>query len=173
MAASIYPVIFKEINDIYCLYISASKGHHMLAKPIAKAAPTAPAPAKSAPTKAPVAAKSSTVKPAAKSAPLKAASAPAVKKVAPPAAPKKVAVPVEVIKLKKSKLVRDSFTMPKEEYAVIETLKLRAGKLGQAVKKSELLRAGIKALAAMTDIQFRAGLSNVPTIKTGRPKHVK
>jgi hypothetical protein len=78
-----------------------------------------------------------------------------------------------VVKVKKPKLVRDSFTMPKDEYAVIDSLKLRAGKLGQSVKKSELLRAGIKALAGLTDIGFKAALSNVPTLKTGRPLHVK
>ena len=76
-------------------------------------------------------------------------------------------------KVKKPKLVRDSFTIPKDEYVVIDSLKLRGGKLGQAVKKSELLRAGIKALAAMSDIQFKAALSNVPTIKTGRPTRAK
>lgn len=80
---------------------------------------------------------------------------------------------VKLAKVKKPKLVRDSFTIPKDEYVVIDALKTRAGKLGQAVKKSELLRAGVKALAAMSDIQFKAALSNVPTIKTGRPKGSK
>ncbi len=92
------------------------------------------------------------------------------------AAPAKPAKPVKApkpVKAKKPKLVRDSFTMPKDEYVVIESLKTRAGKLGQAVKKSELLRAGVKALAAMSDIQFKAALNNVPTIKTGRPKSSK
>jgi hypothetical protein len=92
------------------------------------------------------------------------------------AAPAKPVKPVKAVKpakVKKPKLVRDSFTIPKDEYVVIDSLKLRAGKLGQAVKKSELLRAGIKALAAMSDIQFKAALSNVPTIKTGRPKNSK
>jgi hypothetical protein len=77
------------------------------------------------------------------------------------------------VKIKKTKLVRDSFTMPKDEYAVIDSLKLRAGKLGQSIKKSELLRAGIKALASLSDIGFKAALSNVPTLKTGRPQLVK
>ena len=86
------------------------------------------------------------------------------------AKPVKVAKPAKV---KKPKLVRDSFTIPKDEYVVIDALKIRAGKLGQAVKKSELLRAGVKALAAMSDIQFKVALSNVPTIKTGRPKNSK
>mgnify|MGYP007089547241 CR=1 FL=1 len=76
-------------------------------------------------------------------------------------------------KAKKPKLVRDSFTIPKAEYAVIDSLKERAGKLARSAKKSELIRAGIKALAAMSDIQFKAALSNVPTIKTGRPTRAK
>lgn len=80
---------------------------------------------------------------------------------------------VQPNKIKKPKLVRDSFTIPKDEYVVIDSLKTRAIQLGQAVKKSELLRAGIKALAAMSDIQFKAALSNVPPIKTGRPKKTK
>ena len=59
--------------------------------------------------------------------------------------------PSAVAKPKKPKLVRDSFTIPKAEYAVLAVLKLRAGKLGHAAKKSELLRAGIKVLAGLGD----------------------
>ena len=70
---------------------------------------------------------------------------------------------------KKPKLVRDSFTIPKAEYSVIDDLKQRAGKLSSPVKKSELLRAGIKALAAMSDTAFLTALKLVPAIKTGRP----
>ena len=81
----------------------------------------------------------------------------------------KAVTPAKVEKSKKPKLVRDSFTIPKPEYLVMETLKERAGKLSRAIKKSELLRAGIKALAAMNDAQFLAALQAVPTIKTGRP----
>ena len=76
---------------------------------------------------------------------------------------------VKVDKVKKPKLVRDSFTIPKAEYVVIEALKERAGKLSRAAKKSELIRAGIKALAAMSDAAFLSALAAVPTIKTGRP----
>ena len=72
-------------------------------------------------------------------------------------------------KAKKPKLVRDSFTIPKAEYLVLDTLKERALKLSREVKKSELLRAGIKALAALSDTALLAALSAVPTIKTGRP----
>ena len=76
---------------------------------------------------------------------------------------------IKVEKVKKPKLIRDSFTIPKAEYLVLETLKERAVKLSRAAKKSELLRAGIKALAAMSDAAFLSALAVVPTIKTGRP----
>jgi hypothetical protein len=82
---------------------------------------------------------------------------------------KPVSKPVKVEKAKKPKMIRDSFTIPKTEYLVIDALKERAGKLSRAAKKSELLRAGVKALAAMSDAAFLAALSAVPTIKTGRP----
>lgn len=81
------------------------------------------------------------------------------------AAPK----PEKASRPKKSKLVRDSFTIPKAEYLVLDELKLRAVKLNTAIKKGELLRAGIKALAAMSDGVFLMALKAVPAIKTGRP----
>lgn len=70
---------------------------------------------------------------------------------------------------KKPKLVRDSFTIPKAEYAAIEALKGRALKLGVGVKKSELLRAGLMLLQPLSDARFKAAMASVPTIKTGRP----
>ena len=70
----------------------------------------------------------------------------------------------------KPKLVRDSFTIPKSEYLVLEGLKTRAANLTRPVKKSELLRAGVAVLNAMTDKAFLAALNGVPSLKTGRPK---
>jgi hypothetical protein len=72
-------------------------------------------------------------------------------------------------KAKRVKMIRDGFTIPKDEYQVLEALKLRAASLGTPSKKSELLRAGIKALVAMPDRDLLAALHRVPTIKTGRP----
>ncbi len=76
---------------------------------------------------------------------------------------------VKLDKARKAKLVRDSFTIPKAEYLVLEQLKQRAMQLGAPIKKSELLRAGIKALAAMDSVDYLACLAAVPVIKTGRP----
>lgn len=97
---------------------------------------------------------------------------PASKIVATKTAPKKtekVAKPVKE-KIPKLKMERDSFTIPKAEYAQLYVLKERLVKLGQPAKKSELLRAGIMQLTAMTDTALKAVMSKVPTIKTGRPK---
>ncbi len=70
---------------------------------------------------------------------------------------------------KKPKLVRDSFTIPKNEFAAIEALKARAIALGTSVKKSELLRAGLMALQGLSDAAYKAAVAAVPTLKTGRP----
>ncbi|NIC39656.1 hypothetical protein HA630_01075, partial [Aquabacterium sp. A08] len=59
--------------------------------------------------------------------------------------------PRDADKPKKMKLVRDSFCMPKDEYARLDALKTRALGLSLAVKKSELLRAGLKALDGLSD----------------------
>jgi hypothetical protein len=77
--------------------------------------------------------------------------------------------PIKVEKAAKLKMERDSFTMPKVEYAQFSVLKERLIKLGQPAKKSELLRAGIMQLTAMTDAALKAAMSKVPAIKTGRP----
>lgn len=68
-------------------------------------------------------------------------------------------------KPKKPKLVRDSFTIPKTEYAVLEELKARAARLGRPAKKSEVLRAGVQALAAMADAAFLATVGKLAPAK--------
>ena len=87
-------------------------------------------------------------------------------------APKPAAKAPKADKPKKPKLVRDSFTIPKAEYAVLEALKERAAKAGSPAKKSEVLRAGIKALAGLSDTALLAVLKDVPALKTGRPAKV-
>lgn len=92
---------------------------------------------------------------------------PAASAAAPAAAPQ---APAKVDKVKKPKLVRDSFTIPKAEYSAIDALKQRAVKMGLSPKKSELLRAGLMLLASLDEAGLRKALSAVPAIKTGRPK---
>ena len=123
--------------------------------PSKSAKPAAPVP-KKAVAKSPVVKASRAVKA------VKAMKPPAQVAASPAAAPKP-----------KHKLVRDSFTIPKAEYAVLDSLKVRAASLARPVKKSELLRAGIGALNAMSDKAFLAAVNGVPSLKTGRPSGVQ
>lgn len=122
---------------------------------------------------APKAQASAKAVPAPKSSPAKTIAMPKVAKAQQPAeTPIKASLEgvVKPIKNKKPKLVRDSLTMPKGEYDVLELLKVRAATLQTHIKKTELIRAGIKSLAAMADAEFLAAIKAVPNLKTGRPK---
>lgn len=104
----------------------------------------------------------------AKTAVVKAKAAPAKKSSIKLPKPKKAKA--EKTKPEKIKMERDSFTMPKDEYAQLTLLKARLSSMGQPAKKSELLRAGVKLLAAMSDNTLKTTLAKIPVIKTGRPK---
>ena len=54
----------------------------------------------------------------------------------------------------KLKRVRDTFSMPSTDYALIAALKQRAENAGSGMKKSELLRAGLRALQQMNEKAF-------------------
>jgi hypothetical protein len=92
---------------------------------------------------------------------------PAIK--AKPAQPKAKAVTPKVKKAEKPKLIRDSFKFPEAEYQAFDALKARCLQQGLAAKKSELVRAGLQALAALTDEALAAQVAGVEKLKTGRP----
>ncbi len=70
---------------------------------------------------------------------------------------------------KKEKVVRDSFTMPKADYAKIASLKQKCLDNGIRVKKSELLRAALAVLDAAPEKRIVAAIKALETVKTGRP----
>ena len=70
---------------------------------------------------------------------------------------------------KKAKVIRDSFTMPEGDYAKIAQLKKTCLAGGVSVKKSELLRAGLQALAALAPANLLAIIGSLENVKTGRP----
>lgn len=147
----------------------------------------APTPQPAAPRRTARTAKPADVKPVAartRKAPAtkpKAATAPkpAVRKSAPKPAPVKKSVapaktaaakkPAKPAKPKKIKLVRDSFTMPENEYALIAELKKRCLGVGIPAKKSEILRAAVAGLAKLGDASVAAAIRRLAVIKTGRP----
>jgi hypothetical protein len=74
-----------------------------------------------------------------------------------------------MVKIIPGKVVRDSFTMPLADYALIGELKRRCLALGMAMKKSELLRAGLVALNRLPDAALFQVAAAVESVKTGRP----
>jgi hypothetical protein len=70
----------------------------------------------------------------------------------------------------RQKMVRDSFTMPRGDHELIAELKQRSLARQRVVKKSELLRAGLHALSALSDAQLLGRLDALAPVKTGRPK---
>lgn len=119
-----------------------------VAKTSVKATAPAKAIKKTTPTKAAVTTKSS-----AKSKPVKEGKASKVK----------------ASSAKPPKLIRDSFSFPENDYAMIGTLKQRALKAGCEVKKGELLRAGLALLSELSDDELLNELAGIVKLKTGRP----
>ena len=70
----------------------------------------------------------------------------------------------------RQKPVRDSFTMPETDFALIATLKARALAARRETKKSELLRAGLHVLTALDTPALLAALGQLDPVKVGRPK---
>ena len=88
-----------------------------------------------------------------------------------PQATRPKAAPAAKPTKQKQKLVRDSFAMPAGDFGLIHLLKERALTFRRPAKKSELLRAGLHALAALSDSQLRTALDGLAPLKPGRPKN--
>lgn len=115
-----------------------------------------------------------TDKPVARKTPAKAAPKPAAPAVAKaPKAPVASKVDTGKEKIKKQKLVRDSFTMPEDEYRILGEVKKACIKAGFEVKKSELLRVGVALIQKMDLPALKNVLAALPPLKAGRPKREK
>jgi len=60
--------------------------------------------------------------------------------------------------------------MPQSDFGLIAVLKERALAFKRPTKKSELLRAGLQALAALKRDELKQVLERLVPLKTGRPK---
>ncbi len=86
------------------------------------------------------------------------------------AAPTPAVASAERTEKPRTKPVRDSFTMPQLDFDLIPMLKKRALAFQRPAKKSELLRAGLHALAALDNARLKKALDALSPIKAGRPK---
>jgi len=67
------------------------------------------------------------------------------------------------------KVMRDGFTMPADDYALIAQLQATGLAAGLAVSKSEVLRAGLHALKALSAADLRQVFAALEKVKPGRP----
>lgn len=127
-------------------------------KPV-EAAPAAPAaePAAAPETAAAVA----TAGPAAPKAGLAPGTKPPKKQI-----PKNLPPPVEAPP--PEAVIRDTFSMPPAEHALIERLRVRAAREGRNTGKSEIVRAGLKALMSTKPAELVELLNGLQKVKPGR-----
>lgn len=65
------------------------------------------------------------------------------------------------------KVVRDTFSMPEDDFLLLEKLRSRARKMDLDTNKSELVRAGLRLLAALDDAKLEGLIRNVDKLKPG------
>lgn len=81
--------------------------------------------------------------------------------------------PAVEAKVKKPKLVRDSFTIPEQEYEVLGQVKKTLLAAGVEVKKSQLLRVGLVLIKKADLATLKASIAALTPLKAGRPKKDK
>lgn len=75
--------------------------------------------------------------------------------------------------VKKERVIRDSFTLPSDDYESIAALKKRCLQLAVNVTKSEVIRAGLHALQQRSDNELLELINGLAKVKTGRPSTSK
>lgn len=71
----------------------------------------------------------------------------------------------------KSSVIRDTFSMPLDDYALIEKLRIIANKEGRSsTSKSEVVRAGLQALDALGGERLVEALDRLEKLAPGRKR---
>jgi hypothetical protein len=68
-----------------------------------------------------------------------------------------------------SKLIRDSFTIPEDEYVLLAETKKTCLKSGLEIKKSQLIRIGIRLVHELGPSRLKKEQKALQPVKTGRP----
>jgi hypothetical protein len=76
-------------------------------------------------------------------------------------------------KTSKTKVIRDSFSFPEQDYKKISELKKVCLTAGVHAKKSEVLRAGLNLLSKLELTELTQALEQVEKVQTGRPSTTK
>ena len=87
---------------------------------------------------------------------------------APPATPPgRNAPPPQPRRKRRGSTVRDTFSFPRDDHRLFEELQQRCYAGGFSASKSELVRAGLHALAAMSPAAFANALAGLEKLKPG------
>lgn len=73
----------------------------------------------------------------------------------------------------KTKVIRDSFSFPEQDYLKISALKKTCLTAGIHVKKGEILRAGLLLLTKLNITELKQAVEQVEKVQTGRPTSSK
>ncbi len=76
----------------------------------------------------------------------------------------------KALKPVKTKLIRDSFAIPENEYAALVAVKKSCLKAGLEIKKTELIRIGIALVNNLTTAKIKTAKGKLTPISAGRPK---
>lgn len=69
-----------------------------------------------------------------------------------------------------SAVIKETFSLPPDESALIDRVRMRAAALGMMLNRSEVVRLGVlAALKYLDDGQLAEAADAIPRIKTGRP----
>lgn len=68
-----------------------------------------------------------------------------------------------------SKVVRATFSLPKSCVDQLDDLRLKFGRKGHILNRSEVVRIGLAALEKLPSTEFQAALADVERLKAGRP----
>ena len=73
-------------------------------------------------------------------------------------------------KPRSQKVIRDSFSLPPDDYELIAQIKQRCLGLAISANKSEVIRAGLHALTHLCDEDLCSVVQDLEKVKTGRPR---
>lgn len=80
--------------------------------------------------------------------------------------------PVTEPEPKQNKVVRDGFSMPSNDYALIAELQDKMLELKMSATKSEVVRAGLHALNQLNAEDLQHIFTMLEKVKTGRPSQI-
>ncbi len=93
----------------------------------------------------------------------------ATQKTSKKSASKSIDLPTPLKKQKKPKLVRDSFTIPADEYQILSVVKKQLTSEGLEVRKTEIVRIGLQLVSKLKTVSLKRRLNSLQKLKVGRP----